>query len=159
MSDRLVRSDWLPFGTSPDAAVRLLCVPHAGAGATVYRAWASGLARWIGVCPVQPPGREKRRHEQPLDAVGPLVELLARDVAALISPPYAVFGHSTGALCAFELIRELRRIGAPEPVHLFVAGRRAPQLPMQRTHLSDLSIEDLALALRRLGGTPEEVLA
>ncbi|HET9899066.1 MAG TPA: thioesterase domain-containing protein [Streptosporangiaceae bacterium] len=159
MTERLVRSPWLPFGSKQDASVRLLCLPHAGAGATVYRTWASGLPGWIGACPVQPPGREKRRSEPILTAVRPLVESLAPDVAALVRPPYAIFGHSTGALCSFELIHELRRIGGPLPVHLFVAGRRAPQIPMDRTPLEGLSIEELTVTLRNMGGTPEEILA
>ncbi len=159
MTERLVKSKWLPFGGNQDAAIRLLCLPHAGAGATVYRTWASRLPRWIAPCPVQPPGREKRRSEQPFTAVRPLVESLAPEVAASVSPPYAIFGHSAGALCSFELVRELRRIGGPEPVHLFVAGRRAPQLPMDRTQLEGQGTEELAATLRDMGGTPEEILA
>ncbi|HEX5402929.1 MAG TPA: thioesterase domain-containing protein [Pseudonocardiaceae bacterium] len=159
MTERRVRSLWLPFGTNPAASIRLLCLPHAGAGATVYRAWGSSLPAWINVCPVQPPGREKRQREAPLTSVEQLVARLAPEVLASVRPPYALFGHSTGALCSFELIRELRRLGGPLPVHLFVAGRPAPQLPMQRTRLSGLAADELATALRRLGGTPEEVLA
>jgi medium-chain acyl-[acyl-carrier-protein] hydrolase len=157
--DQRTRSAWLPFGTSPGTAVRLLCLPHAGAGATVYRTWAAGLADGIGACPVEPPGRGRRRREPPADTVSAITGPLAREVAELIRSPYAIFGHSTGALCAFELIRELRRIGAAGPAHLFVAGRRAPQLPMTRTRLGHLSIAELVTVLRGLGGTPEEVLA
>jgi len=78
VTERLGKSPWLPFGTAPDAGIRLLCLPHAGAGATVYRAWGAGFPAHIGVCPVQPPGREKRRREQPLTAVTELAALLRR---------------------------------------------------------------------------------
>lgn len=150
---------WLPFGSCPDAAVRLLCLPHAGAGASVFRGWGRGLPPAIGPCPVQPPGRERRMSEEPFTAVQPLVRQLAAEVVASVASPYAVFGHSTGALSAFELIREVRRLGAPGPVHLFVAGRRAPQLPIRRSELARLSLPELADLLRRLGGTPPELLA
>jgi medium-chain acyl-[acyl-carrier-protein] hydrolase len=161
MSDQSAgsRSPWLPFGTSPDAAVRLLLLPHAGAGATVYRAWAAGMPPAVGACPVQPPGREKRRSEPLLQSVHDVVRLLTPEVFAGIRPPYAIFGHSTGALVAFELVRELRRRGGAEPVHVFVAGRRAPQLAMGRTRLDRLSAAELATVLRDLGGTPDEVIA
>lgn len=155
---RAAKCPWLPAGADPEADIRLLCLPHAGAGAAVYRAWGSGLPSHIAVCPVQPPGREKRRGEPPLVTVEAVVSPLAREIVSEVRPPYALFGHSTGALCAFELVRELRRLGARQPVHLFVSGRRAPQIPMERTNLSGMSVGELADVLRGLGGTPQEIL-
>src|SRR5882757_3527246 len=95
MPKQLIRSPWFPFGTSPRAGIRLLCLPHAGAGATTYRAWGSGVPRYIGVCPAQPPGREKRRREQPMSTVEAIASRLAQEIAEHVSPPYAIFGHST----------------------------------------------------------------
>jgi surfactin synthase thioesterase subunit len=158
VSDPATRSPWLPFGAAPDAAVRLLCLPHAGAGAGVYRAWGRGFPDGVCPCPVQPPGREKRHREPPLISATELARLLAPEVLARVRPPYALFGHSTGALIAFELSRQIRRLGGAAPAHLFVSGRPAPQIAMRRTRLSGLSVTELAEVLRRLGGTPEEVL-
>jgi medium-chain acyl-[acyl-carrier-protein] hydrolase len=159
MTESHLKTPWLPFGTNPDAGVRLLLLPHAGAGASVYRGWGAGFPVGVGACPVQPPGREQRRGEQPLRTVESIVELLAPEVLASVRPPYAIFGHSVGALCAFELARKIRVLGGPEPAHLFVAGRRAPHLPVERTGLSGIPLSKLAGVLRNLGGTPEEVLA
>ena len=150
---------WLPFGAHPDATVRLLCLPHAGAGASAFLSWGRGLPPEIGLCPVQPPGRDRRMSEEPFTCVQPLVRELAGEVVARVASPYAIFGHSTGALAAFELVREIRRLGAPGPVHLFVAGRRAPQLPIRRSELGRLSLQELADLLRKLGGTPPDLLA
>ncbi|MGY3205102.1 thioesterase II family protein [Streptomyces sp. TE5632] len=158
MSTQRTTTPWLPFGAAEQADVRLLCLPHSGAGASAYRAWGAGLPDWIGLCPVQPPGRETRRRETPLSEVGPLVTALAEDVAAVVEGPYAVLGHSTGAICAFELCRQLRRMGAPAPAHLFVAGRRAPQIGEHSSRLEELTIEQLADILRHHGGTPDWVL-
>jgi medium-chain acyl-[acyl-carrier-protein] hydrolase len=151
-------SPWLPFGARPESSVRLICLPHAGAGASSYRAWAADLPSGLAGCPVQLPGRERRRNDPLLHSAADVVGQLAPDIISMILPPYAVFGHSTGALCAFELCREIRRLGGPAPSHLFVAGRRAPQLPMTRTELASLPAGELAAVLRRLGGTPEDVL-
>lgn len=152
------RSPWFPFGTGDDAPVRLFCLPHAGAGASVYRAWGRGLPASITACPVQPPGREKRRSELPMTSVEEIARRLAPELITVAGPPYALFGHSMGALCAFEVSREIRRLNGPLPVHLFVAGRRAPSVPMVRTELAGLPADELAAVLRRLGGTPEHVL-
>jgi medium-chain acyl-[acyl-carrier-protein] hydrolase len=158
MPGLMTRSRWLPFGAAPDAAVRLLCLPHAGAGATAYRAWGAEFPAAVGVCPVQPPGREKRRREPPLTTAQEIAVQLADEISEAVRPPYAIFGHSTGAVCAFEVVREIRRRGGPEPVHLFVSGRQAPQQPLEHTPLDGLSVDELAVVLRRLGGTPDEVL-
>jgi medium-chain acyl-[acyl-carrier-protein] hydrolase len=152
-------SPWLPFGVHSDAPVRLLCLPHAGAGASAFRSWGRGLPPTIGLCPVQPPGRERRKAEMPFSQVVPLVRELASQVVSSVAIPYAIFGHSTGALASFELAREIRRLGAPGPVHLFIAGRRAPQLPIRRSDLARLSLPELAALLRKLGGTPPDLLA
>jgi medium-chain acyl-[acyl-carrier-protein] hydrolase len=152
-------SPWFPFGTRPDASIRLLCLPHAGAGAGVYRAWSAGLPGWVAACPVQPPGREKRRAEPPVTSAREIARQLAPEIIDRVRQPYALFGHSTGALLAFEVGREVRRLGGALPVHLFVAGRRAPANPMIRTPLAGLPADQLATALRTMGGTPEDVLA
>lgn len=151
-------SPWFPFGTGADAQVRLLCLPHAGAGAGVYGAWGRGLPKAIAACAVQPPGRERRRAEPPVTTVAEIARRLAPEIVAMVRPPYAIFGHSMGALCAFEVSREIRRLHGPLPVHLFVAGRRAPSIPMISSELAGLSVDELAVLLRRLGGTPEDIL-
>lgn len=143
----------------PGAVLRLLCIPHAGAGASVYRGWADALPPQVEVCPVQLPGRENRMMERPFDRVGPLVEALADAIQAEDDLPFAVFGHSNGALIGFELARHLRRAGVYGPVHLFASGRRAPDLPNPRPNVAHLPDAEFIADLRDLGGTPEEVLA
>jgi surfactin synthase thioesterase subunit len=69
--------------------------------------------------------------------------------------PFALFGHSLGAILAFEVARRIRHPGL---AHLFVSGRRAPHVPLDRPPIHDLPDSDLADELRRLAGTPEEVL-
>lgn len=155
----MTRSPWLPLGTRPDADIRLVCLPHAGAGASAFRLWGKGIDPRIGVCPVQPPGREKRRKETPFTRVEPLVRELVAEISESVAEPYALFGHSTGALCAFQAVRELRATGGPMPVHLFVSGRRAPHMPLERDDLAAMSLPELAEFLEKLGGTPEGVLA
>jgi medium-chain acyl-[acyl-carrier-protein] hydrolase len=149
---------WLPFAPPSGTPVRLFCLPHAGAGASAYRAWSAKLPRRIGAVPIQPPGRETRLWEPAFTSAGPLVNELAGALSGLLGQPYAVFGHSVGALTAFELLRAIRRRGLPAPVHLFVAGRPAPQLPYTGECLRDTTVEQLAELLGRLGGTSEDVL-
>src|SRR5690606_30530844 len=111
------------------ARLRLFCFPSAGGGASQYRLWAQSLPMDVELCPVLLPGREARMREAPARRLAPLAEALADGLSPLFDIPFAFFGHSMGALLAFELARQLRRRGGPQPAHLFVSGRRAPQLP------------------------------
>jgi medium-chain acyl-[acyl-carrier-protein] hydrolase len=72
--------------------------------------------------------------------------------------PYAFFGHSMGALISFELARQLRRHHQVTPTHIFVSGRQAPQLPDTTPAIHHLPAPEFVARLRRLNGTPDEVL-
>jgi len=142
----------------PGARLRLLLLAHAGAGASAYRGWADDFPERVEVCPVQLPGRENRLREQPHERIGPLVDDLARALDPWRDLPWAVFGHSTGALIGFELARHAERTGAPGPVHLFASGRRAPDLPSRQRDLHDRPDGELIAGLRELGGMPQALL-
>jgi medium-chain acyl-[acyl-carrier-protein] hydrolase len=142
---------------SPRAKLRLFCIAHAGGGASAFRGWADALPAEVEVCPVQLPGRENRIREAPFDRLGPLVEALADAVDPYLSLPFALFGHSNGALIGFELARTLRARRRPGPVHFFASGRRAPELPPDRlTH--HLPEAEFLADLQELGGLPAELL-
>jgi surfactin synthase thioesterase subunit/glycosyltransferase involved in cell wall biosynthesis len=120
---------WFP-GLRPgdEAQLRLFCFPYAGGGAAVFRGWAARLAPRVAVCPARLPGREARILEPPAKRIEELVSGLMRALATEVVRPYALFGHSMGALVAFELARRLLRDGQPGPRALLVAAARAPQL-------------------------------
>ncbi|HEX8696269.1 MAG TPA: thioesterase domain-containing protein [Longimicrobium sp.] len=143
----------------PGARLRLFCLAHAGAGASTFRGWADALPAAVEVCPVQLPGRENRMAERSFDRMDPLVEALGPAVLRSADLPFAVFGHSNGALIGFELARRLRREGAPRPVHLFASGRRAPDVPPRTPPTHRLPDDQFLADLRTLGGIPEQVLA
>lgn len=156
---------WFPFQV-PEGDVRLYCLPHAGGSASTYRAWTGRVGR-AAVCPVQPAGRETRLRDTPHRRMEPLVADLADAVLAREDGGayqdgggYAVYGHSLGALVGFELLREIRRRGGPEPVHFIVSGCSAPQLSSgEDARVSEMSDAEIVELLRRLGGTPGWMLA
>jgi medium-chain acyl-[acyl-carrier-protein] hydrolase len=141
------------------ARMRLYCFPYAGGGATIYAPWPRLLPQEVEVVAVQPPGRETRIGEKPFTDLASLVEAMhAALLPKLRELPFAFFGHSNGALMAFELARLLRRRGDPLPLHLFVSGRPAPQLELDDPPVHDLPEPEFIEELRRLKGTPEEIL-
>lgn len=143
---------------NPAARLRLVCVPYAGGGASAYAQWAQVLAPDLEVHAVRLPGRESRLSEPPLTAVEDAVAALGEELLATIRPPFALFGHSMGALIAYELTRWLRAMGGPAPERLLVSGRQAPHLPRRVRSPYDLPDAQFIETLRSLGGTPEQVL-
>ncbi|HMG22849.1 MAG TPA: alpha/beta fold hydrolase, partial [Kofleriaceae bacterium] len=140
----------------PDAALRLVCFPYAGSGAQVYRTWPDALPADVEVLSIALPGRDARLREPLFHRMPPLVAALTDAIGAAVRPPFAIFGHSFGALLGFAFALELRRRGLPEPVQLFASGRRAPQLP-EPTPMHDLPEPEFLAGLRRLGGIPDTV--
>jgi medium-chain acyl-[acyl-carrier-protein] hydrolase len=144
----------------PAARLRLFCFPYAGGGASVYRSWGDELPAEIDVCPVQLPGREGRIREPAARSMDELVDATAEGLAAeLDAGPFALFGHSMGAVAAYELARRRRDAGAPEPLHLFASARSAPGTPRLDEPIHDLPPERFRQRLRELDGTPAQVLA
>lgn len=148
---------WLPVCPRRAPGVRLFCFPHAGAGSLAYQDWDSLLPPAIEVLPVLPPGREQRLREDPYTSIEPYVADLVAALAPELRPPYALFGHSLGALVAFELARRVRAGRLAAPAHLFVSGRIAPQLAEHRRMLHGLPAADLVAELTALGGVPGHV--
>lgn len=144
---------------NPAARLRLFCFPYAGGGATVFSTWWRGLPPEVEVVAVQPPGRESRLTEKPYHHLQELVAAMHQNLLPHLSElPFAFFGHSNGALMAFELTRSLRRSGDPLPLHLFVSGRPAAQLELDDPPIHHLPHDEFVAELRRLAGTPEEIL-
>lgn len=139
----------------PDAPL-LALLPHAGGSASHYLALSAQLARHAEVVAVQYPGRQERYREPPvLD-----LAVLASQVAGALEPwadrPVSLFGHSMGALVAFEAARLLE--GADRPAAaLIVSARRAPGRPSaERVHLLDDT--GLLNEIRALGGIDQRLL-
>jgi len=151
---------WLAYReVNPRARRRLFCFPYAGGGASAYRGWAAELPADVEVCPVQLPGRESRLREPAFQGLQPLVAAAADALQPLVQLPFAFFGHGMGAAIAYGLACELRSRGRAWPEALFVAGRRAPEVPLRSAPLHDLPDAELIAALRERRAVPEEVLA
>jgi len=143
----------------PHAEARLFCLPYAGSGAAVYRPWLAQLPATLELQIIQLPGRESRLREQPYAHMDALIGVLAPALEGRLDRPYMLFGHSMGALVAFELARAMRRRGAPPPACLAVSGRRAPQLPDPEPALHQLPDGQFVGAMvRRYNAIPRVIL-
>ncbi len=145
-----------PRDLNPDAPMRLFCLPHAGSGAAAFYRWKRQLAEHsIAVCPVLLPGREARLAEASFTSADALIADLLAHSDPLRETPYAIFGHSMGALLAYRWAAALIAAGYPAPHSLIVSGRDAPQTVYAHAHLHRLADEPFIAELAtRYGGVP-----
>jgi medium-chain acyl-[acyl-carrier-protein] hydrolase len=133
-------------------ALRLFCFPHAGGGAAAFKDWAERLPKPVAVVPMRTPPQIK------IDNMAELVAVLYDSIQPDLDQPFAFFGHSMGAVVAFELARLLRRQNRPLPRLLVASSARAPQFRRGHVPPPEPTEAELVETLRRLQGTPREVL-
>jgi surfactin synthase thioesterase subunit len=125
----------------------------------MYNMWKRFLPGFVELCPVQIPGREARLAEPSFTDCALLIKEMTSALAGYMDMPYAIFGHSMGALLALDLARSLRSAGLPEPSCLFVSGRNATHVPMKHGSIHQMPDEEFLEALAtRYGGLPQEIL-
>jgi medium-chain acyl-[acyl-carrier-protein] hydrolase len=142
----------------PQARLRLFCFPYAGGSASIFRNWSSALPGDVEVWPVQLPGRASRFTEYPFTDLSALIQVLAQTLSPVLDMPFAIFGHSLGALIGFELAREFRKQYDVNPIRLFVSAACAPQVPHRGASIHVLPEREFVTEVRRLNGTPAEIL-
>jgi medium-chain acyl-[acyl-carrier-protein] hydrolase len=149
---------WIERTTGPlRPRFRLFCFPYAGGGAGIFRGWAKEIGASVEVCAIRLPGREKRYAEPAFRRSEEVVESLVPILPDFLGMPFAMFGHSMGAILAYEVARGILKTMGVEPRALFVSARRGPDLRSTKPDVHHLPREELLARVRALNGTPAEV--
>lgn len=159
MTERLEDSPWMRrYHDAAPGAPRLVCFPFAGGAASYFFALSQSLGPSVEVFAVQYPGRQDRIGEACLESVPALAAGVAQALSGVADErPLALFGHSMGALVAFETAITLSARGRA-PSALLASASRGPSLPARRDPGSSTD-EELIADLRALNGTDERILA
>lgn len=157
MNDAMRDTRWLVRQPVAAPRMRLFCFAYAGGSAAEFLPWQTQLAPHIEVCGIQLPGRGSRWSEVAATEMTSLVEAIAQVIERHAEIPFALFGHSLGAILAFEVARHCQYRALCAPAHLFVSGCNAP-LQFVGQQWQDLDDEEFVDALRQLNGTPAELL-
>jgi len=147
-SVEITSNPWIAYRNKPkNVKSRLFCFPYGGSGASIYHEWQKHVPDSIEVCPIQLPGREDRMNEVPIDNMEPLIDALIENLRFELDLPFSFFGHSFGSLIAFELTRNLRKRGLPQPSHLFVSAFPDPRIPTKSLNNIITQLQEINVSL------------
>lgn len=152
-------SPWIRRSARAAPAVRLICLPYAGAGASVYRDWPGLLPDSVEVLALQLPGREDRAREDAPADLPTLVRTCAIALRPFCTTPYVLYGHCAGALLAHDVAQEMTERFGVRPRRLIAAAQPAPYVTPVQAPLHELPDEEFTEAVRLRGGLPEALLA
>ncbi|AXX31938.1 thioesterase [Actinosynnema pretiosum subsp. pretiosum] len=106
----------------PGAVVSLFCLPHAGGSAAAFDRWLAHYPPSVDVRPIRLPGRRERVGEPLITDPVEMTRRLGEALLTTVDRPYALFGHSSGALLAAGTAHWLVEHGARAPELLVVSG-------------------------------------
>jgi surfactin synthase thioesterase subunit len=151
------RTRYLDRDPDPADTVRLFCFHHAGGGASVFGGWAESLGPTAGVYPVQLPGREARIREPRLRALTDLIPELDAELDFALDRPFALYGHSMGALIAHQLAQHRLTHGRTLPSVLLAGAFPSPLLGAPLAEAARLGDDELSDLLVDIGGMSETI--
>lgn len=150
---------WLRrYHRSRPGAATLVCFAHAGGSASYFFPVSAQLSPALDVVAVQYPGRQDRRAEPHLDSIAAIADAVLPALRPLAGGPLALFGHSMGAVVAYEVALRLERAGAPPLTRLLVSGRRAPSRVRVGT-VHERDDDGVVVELESLSGTQAGLLS
>lgn len=141
----------------PFAQQRLICFSHAGGNGAEFQRWNALFDSAIDATSYCLPGRGARFGQPPHLHIDDVVAEILVGLEGLLDRPFAIFGHSFGSLLAYEVTMALQEQGKPTPSHLFVSGRRAAHVPLERRNLHDLEDDELMEEVRKMGSASTEL--
>jgi surfactin synthase thioesterase subunit len=159
LTENLLDDVWIRrFHGGPDRLATLICFPHAGGSASYFSPLSDMLKSRLQVLAVQYPGRQDRLHERRLSTIDEFVDGAFTALEPVMKQPIALFGHSMGAMIAFEVTTRMKRRLDAAPVTLFVSGRRAPSRYREEENVYLRDDKGLIAELKGLSGTDMRVL-
>jgi len=140
--------------------IKLFCIPYSGGSSSVYYKWKRLLNDYITLIPLELAGRGRRMREPFYESVSQACEDISNMILAQLQPnePYAIFGHSMGALLAYETYYCLKAKGVHEPEHILFSGRKAPHDEAEKSEYYKLPEDEFLDVVFNYGGNTREIL-
>jgi external thioesterase TEII len=139
-------------------SLTLFCIPFAGGNEYSYRLLEQRMQPAIKVLPLELPGRGRRCNEPVVTCMQGMALDLIECIRPFLDKPFALFGHSMGALAAYLIASQLAEKQLPLPLHLFISAKGPPHRISREAEWHTLPIDEFKLRLATLGGSPPALL-
>ncbi|RWP57442.1 type I polyketide synthase [Mesorhizobium sp.] len=144
---------------SLEPSYRIICFPHGGGSVQSFRNWTDYLPDDVELICLDLPGRGKRSAEAAIRSMDVLAPMVIEALQEYSDRPFVFFGHSAGALVAYEIARSLEKAGRPSPFHVVVSAHPSADLPPEEPLMYRYADDKLADVIRTLGLVPKKALA
>lgn len=139
--------------------IKLFCIPYVGSSAMIYSRWSKYLSNSIELYPVELAGRGRRFKDPFYNNIEEAVDDVFNMIKAeSLDSEYAVFGHCTSALLAYEVCKKFNNLKEKLPIHIFFSARRPPYIKMKDKKLQDMSEKEIIEEMFTLDTTKQVFL-
>ncbi|MFD2054854.1 SDR family NAD(P)-dependent oxidoreductase [Mesorhizobium calcicola] len=145
--------------SSLQPSYRIICFPHGGGSVQSFRTWSDYLPDDVDLICLDLPGRGKRSAEAAIRSMDVLVPMVTEALRGYNDRPFVFFGHSVGALVAYEIARSLEKASLPCPFHVVVSAHPSADVPADEPPMYIYADDKLTDVIRSLGLVPKEALA
>jgi medium-chain acyl-[acyl-carrier-protein] hydrolase len=138
--------------------LKLICIPYSGGSSTLFDGWDRILGAGVEVIRFEYPGWGNRLNDA---ASRDLDELIADvwELTKAIDPPYALFGHSMGAVISYLTAKKIKSLGGKDPDHVFLSGFEPPHIYFGKANLTHkLDNKSFVEILKGLESIPQALL-
>jgi surfactin synthase thioesterase subunit len=141
-----------------DKKINVFCIPFAGGSKYSFAGLKKVPAQKTTFIPIEIPGRGSRYKELLLTDMAQIADDLLAQLINKIDNPYAIYGHSMGALLAYLLTKRLLQENLSLPIRLFVSGSGGPSVKNRITSSYLLPKDAFLEGIRKLGGSMEQAI-
>jgi len=136
----------------------LICLPYAGGTKHSFRYINKSILENINIYSFDYPGHGNRIKESCLVSMNDIVDDIYSQIQPILNEPYAIYGHSMGAILSYLLTRKIELNKINLPLHVFISGTDAPSVKSKKEVRYSLPKDQFIEKLKKLGGMPDEIL-
>lgn len=136
----------------------VILIPPAGLGVNFYIKWLKYFPKNLLIYAIRLPGRETRLMEHYDKSINDIVTNISKEISETIKIPYVIFGHSLGALIAYELSVKVQQNKLHLMNALICSGHKAPHLPSRMPKISHLVDKEFIKAMSIYNELPLSIL-